>query len=94
MLGRAGSLGASGKLPACQHDSMSASAALQANISAEARNLPFVSATGVGFAHVDDVVYLQVRKHTFGWARVVCWPLVKLYRKSDCDLLNDCPTEL
>jgi len=65
MLGRAGSLGAASKLPARQHHPVPASAALQADISAEARNLPFVPAAGVGFAHVYDVVYLQVRKHTF-----------------------------
>ena len=65
MFGCADCFRAASKLPACQHDPVAASAALQANISAEARNLPFVSATGVGFAHVDDVVYLQVRKHTF-----------------------------
>ena len=54
-----------GKFASRQHDPVTAGAALQADIRAETGNIPLISATGMWFAHADDVVQLKVRKHGF-----------------------------
>ena len=51
------------KFPPGKHHPMSTSAALQADIRAQAGNKPFVAATRMRFAQSHDIVELQIRKH-------------------------------
>lgn len=42
---------------------MSAGAALETNICAEAGDIPFITATGMGFAQANNIIELQIWKH-------------------------------
>jgi hypothetical protein len=42
---------------------MTAGAAFETNICAQAGHIPLVPATGMRFTHAEDVVQLQVREH-------------------------------